>query len=182
MNKKTSDNQAKDNLLDLVTKMYEEERLLTKEQLDTFYSGLEEYTENLVTLGSDSVEVDYVECDVDTLNVSMSCSYHMEDEGIGPYEYWGCRSVHHDYQPNVGSDDFELDYPADKLAANGLSASVTYGDVDYGDYDSEYGNGTCSCTASITFSVEDDEKARRFVRSILDEAAEKAESGKNSAE
>lgn len=36
-------------------------------------------------------------------------SAHIEDFGIGPYEYWGAKGVHHDYQPVSDCCEAEVD-------------------------------------------------------------------------
>lgn len=60
------------------------------------------------------------------------CSYcdarvsaHIEDHGIGPYEFWGERGTHHDYVPccdicgesveDYDEDDYEPEYNEDEF-------------------------------------------------------------------
>ena len=53
------------------------------------------------------------------------CLIRMQDEGIGAYEYWGCKGVHRDWQPVsdcCGADIID-EYSGEVLTANNVEVA-----------------------------------------------------------
>lgn len=112
-------------------------------------------------------DIDDVQPDDCNFLVSMSAPWHMVDNGIGGYEYWGCRGVHHDYEPELDDEDaFCIDLNETALAAAGLSATATCdNNIEWGD-DYE-GSGTANCDETVTVYVTDPAKFEEWVATAL---------------
>lgn len=58
-------------------------------------------------------------------NCDERVSAHIEDQGIGPYEFWGANGTHHNYVPvcntcespveDYDEDDYEPEYNEDEF-------------------------------------------------------------------
>lgn len=139
-----------------------------------FFNILNKYADNaelvcdeiadLLADNLDAESIDYVEYDGDnSFRVIMSASTHMQDDGIGVYEWWGHEEVHHDWVPYLDDEGaFDLE-PCEKALADAGIKVTNISDADE-EYDGCVEDGDkCCATAFVEIDIVDADKFEKWL-------------------